>query len=51
MSNQTLKVQELPDIAKILDGSMFAILHENLGIRKLFAKWVPYQLKVDQKQQ
>ena len=45
------KVHQLADIVKISDGSVFTILHEHLGIRKLCAKWVPREFTVDQKQQ
>ena len=30
---------------------MFTVLHESLGMRKLFSKWVPRLLTPDQKQQ
>ena len=36
---------------KILEGSVFTILHESLGMHKLFSKWVPRLLTPDQKQQ
>ena len=51
MNDRKLKVHELADIVKISDGSVFTILHEHLGMRKLHAKWVPRELTVDQKQQ
>lgn len=51
MNDRKLKVHELADIVKISDGSVFTILHEHLGMRKLCAKWVPRELTVDQKQQ
>ena len=36
---------------KISKGSVFTILHEHLRMRKLYLKWVPGLLTVDQKQQ
>ena len=45
------KVHELAGIVKISDSSVFTILHENLGMQKLCAKWVPREVTVDQKQQ
>ena len=51
MNDGQLKVHELADIVKISDGSVFTILHEHLGMRKLCAKWVPHEFTVDQKQQ
>ena len=51
MNDRKLKVHELADIVKISYGSVFTILHEHLGMRKLCAKWVPRELTVDQKQQ
>ena len=50
MNDRKLKVHELADIVKISDGSVFTILHEHLGMRKLCAKWVPREHTVDQKQ-
>ena len=48
MNDRKLMVHELADIVKISDGSVFTILHEHLGMRKLCAKWLP---RDDQKQQ
>ena len=50
MNDRKLMVHELADIVKISDGSVFTILHEHLGMRKLCEKWVPRELTVDQKQ-
>ena len=36
---------------KISEGSVFTILHESLGMRELFSKWVLRLLTPDQKQQ
>ena len=49
--NRKLKLREIADILKISCGSVFAILHEHLSMRKLLSKWVPCLLMVDQKRQ
>ena len=41
----------MADTLKILEGSVFTILHESLGMRKLFSKWVSRSLTPDQKKQ
>ena len=51
LGDRKLKLREIADTLKILEGSVFTILHESLGIRKLFSKWVPLLLTPDQKQQ
>ena len=50
-SDRKLKLREIADTLKISEGSVFTILHESLGSRKLFSKWVPHFLTPDQKQQ
>ena len=50
MDDSKLKLREVPDTLKISEGSVFTILYESLGMRKLFSKWVPHLLKTDQKQ-
>ena len=42
---------EIADTLKISYGSVYAILHEHLSMRKLLSKWVPRLLTVDQKRQ
>ena len=49
--NRKLKLREIADILKISYGSVYAILHEHLSMRKLLWKWVPRLLTVDQKRQ
>ena len=44
-------MREIGGTLKISDGSVFTILHESLGMHKLFSKWVPRLLTPDQKQQ
>ena len=51
LGDRKLKLREIADTLKISEGSMFTILHESLGIRKLFSKWVPRLLTPDQKRQ
>ena len=49
LSDRKLKLHEISDTLKISEGSVFTILHEILGMRKLFSKWVPRLLSLDQK--
>ena len=49
--NRKLKLREIADTLKISYGSVYAILHEHLPMRKLLSKWVPRLLTVDQKRQ
>ena len=39
MNNRKVKLREVADIVKISFDSIFTILHEHLGMRKLFSKW------------
>ena len=50
LANCKLKLREIAEELKISEGSIFTILHEHLSMRKLYSKWVPYLLTVDQKQ-
>ena len=49
--NRKSKLREIADTLKISYGSVYAILHEHLSMRKLLSKWVPRLLTVDQKRQ
>ena len=49
--DRELKLCEIADTLKISEGSVFAILHGHLNMRKLCSKWVPRLLTVDQKEQ
>ena len=49
--DRKLKLREVADTLKISEGNVFTILHEYLSMKKLFSKWVPRLLTVDQKQQ
>ena len=44
-------MREIADTLKIPEGSVFTILHESLGIHKLFLKCAPRLLTPSQKQQ
>ena len=46
-----LKVREIADTLKTSYGSVYAILHEHLSMRKLLSRWVPRLLTVDKKRQ
>lgn len=50
-ANRKVKIREIADTLKISSGSVFTILHEHLGMKKLLAKWVPRLLTPDQKAQ
>ena len=49
--NRKLKLREIADTSKISYGSVYAILHKHLSMRKLLSKWVPRLLTVEQKRQ
>ncbi|KAJ0178113.1 hypothetical protein K1T71_005936 [Dendrolimus kikuchii] len=49
--NRKLKLPEIADTFKISYGSVYAILHQHLFMRKLLSKWVPRLLTVGQKRQ
>ena len=46
-----LKLRMIAGTLNISEVSVFTILHESLGMHKLFSKWVPRLLTPDQKQQ
>ena len=50
LKDRKMKLRALADTLKISEGSVFTILHENLGMRKLLSTWVPRLLTPDQKQ-
>ena len=51
LSDRKVKFQEIADILKISKGTVFKVLHENLSMKKLYSKWVPRLLTVEQKEQ
>ena len=48
-NDRRLKVREISETVKILVESVWHILHECLGMRKLSARWVPRLLTADHK--
>lgn len=50
MDDRRLKVLEIAEAAGISGERVFHILHEDLGMKKLCARWVPRLLTVDNKQ-
>ena len=38
LADRKLKLREIADTLKISEGTVFTILHESLGMRKLFSK-------------
>ena len=50
LADYKLKLHEIAEKLKISEGSVFAILHEHLSMRKLCSKWVACLLIVNQKQ-
>ena len=51
LGDRKLKLLKTADTLKISEGSVFTILHECLGMRELFSKWVLRLLTPNQKQQ
>ena len=51
LGDRKLELREIADTLTISEGSVFTILHESLGMRKLFSKWMPRLLKPNQKHQ
>ena len=51
LDDRKLKLREIADTLKVSEGRVFTILHESLGMHKLFSKLVPHLLTPDQKQQ
>ena len=51
ISDRKSKLREITETVRISEGSVFTIMHKHLTMRKLFSKWVPRLLTVDQKQQ
>ncbi|KAG5331535.1 SETMR methyltransferase, partial [Acromyrmex charruanus] len=49
LTDRRVKVRELVEATGISHGTVISILHEQLGMKKLSAKWVPRLLTVDHK--
>ena len=47
INGHLLTLKKIAEAAGISDEQAHQILHEELGIRKLSARWVPYLLTVD----
>ncbi|XP_014478528.1 PREDICTED: putative uncharacterized protein FLJ37770 [Dinoponera quadriceps] len=50
LDDRRVKVCEIAEAVGISEEMMRNILQEELGMRKLCARWVPYLLNADQKQ-
>ena len=42
LSDQQIKVREIVEITGISQGTVFSILHEKLGVKKISGRWVPH---------
>lgn len=51
LDDPKVKVRELAEAVGISTGSVVSILHNDLGMRKLTARWVPRLLTIDQKRE
>ncbi|XP_035205887.1 uncharacterized protein LOC118180914 [Stegodyphus dumicola] len=51
MNDRKVKVREIAEMVNISTGSACMILHEKLGMKKVFPKCVPHVLTMAQKQQ
>ena len=49
MTDRRVKVRELVEATDISHGTVISILYEQLGMKKLSARWVPRLLTVDHK--
>ena len=49
LSDRRVKVREIVEATGISQGTVFTILHEKLGLKKISARWVPRLLTVDNK--
>lgn len=49
LDDRRIKVKEIAEAMNISEECVYHILHENLGMRKLSARWVPRSLTSDQK--
>ena len=51
LSERKVKLQEIADILKTSKSTVFKVVHKNLSMKKLYPKWVPRLLTMEQKQQ
>jgi len=47
LTDRQMKVREFVETTGISHGTVISILHEQLGMKKLSARWVPRLLTVD----
>ena len=51
LNNRRIKVADLASECGISNGSVYTIIHEHLGMSKVSARWVPRNLKMQDRQQ
>ena len=51
LNNRRIEVAELASECAISNGSVYTIIHEHLGMSKVFARWVPRNLNMQNRQQ
>ncbi|XP_040579150.1 uncharacterized protein [Lepeophtheirus salmonis] len=51
MDNRKVKLQEIAENLMLSKVSVYTIIHEHLGMKKLFSKWVLCLLTLEQKRQ
>ena len=49
LTDRRVKMRELVEATGISHGTVITILHEQMGMKKLSARWVPRLLTVDHK--
>ena len=49
LSDRRIKVREIVEAIDISQGTVFSILHEKLGVKKISARWVPRLLSEENK--
>ena len=49
LDDRRIKVREIPEVMKMSKERVCHILHQDLGMRKLSARWVPRLLTLDQR--
>ncbi len=51
MDERKLKVCKIDEMVNISTESTYTILHEKMSMKKVFSKWVPHLLTMEQKQE
>ena len=49
LNDRRIKVREIVEAIGISQGTLFSILHEKLGVKKILARWVPRLLSEENK--